>query len=283
MTRFKITPLNRPVESHAWMSEPISPERRTASEAYQKQYDALRQQFKCEWVPPPGYSAERDDEEMENIECAAFSVWEERREGRTAAASTPVWMDSLEYWLIDGTSVEGNDGLLARLPTAASLKLPFILKGGGDMQIAFETKKIVDRNAEAYTWFERRLWLRVRTEHGVCTGHLERECSERNWRIVSLPSHVPQAVANRVAATLDAINELRLPDDYPVVMPVSDHCSICHRPLTDIVSKTLGIGPDCAAKIGVQHSAAIADAIIVKRHAFASIDGAPTAQLQCAG
>ena len=87
---------------------------------------------------------ERDDEEMENIECAAFSVWEEQREGRTAAASTPVWMGSLEYWLIDGTSVEGNDGLLARLPTAASLKLPFILKGGSDMQIAFETKKIVD-------------------------------------------------------------------------------------------------------------------------------------------
>ena len=51
-------------------------------------------------------------------------------------------------------------------------------------------------------------------------------------------------------------------------MPVSDRCSICARPLTDIVSKTLGIGPDCAASLGVKHSAAIADAIVARRRAF---------------
>ena len=51
-------------------------------------------------------------------------------------------------------------------------------------------------------------------------------------------------------------------------MPVSDRCSICARPLTDIVSKTLGIGPDCAAKLEDPHSAAVADAIIAKRRAF---------------
>ena len=51
-------------------------------------------------------------------------------------------------------------------------------------------------------------------------------------------------------------------------MPVSDRCSICARPLTDIVSKTLGLGPDCADKLRIKHSAAVADAIIAKRRAF---------------
>ena len=51
-------------------------------------------------------------------------------------------------------------------------------------------------------------------------------------------------------------------------MPVSDRCSICARPLTDIVCKTLGIGPDCAAKWKIPHSVAVADTIVAKRRAF---------------
>ena len=82
MTQFRITPLNRPVDNHDWMDTPITPERQAASEAWQKQHAALYAQFETEWVPPSGYSAERDNEEMENIESAAFSVWEERRKGR---------------------------------------------------------------------------------------------------------------------------------------------------------------------------------------------------------
>jgi hypothetical protein len=38
--------------------------------------------------------------------------------------------------------------------------------------------------------------------------------------------------------------------------------------LTDVVSKTLGIGPDCAGKLGLAHSATVADAVIAKRAAF---------------
>ena len=270
MTQFRITPLNRPVDNHDWMYSPITPERQAASEAWQTQRAALREQFKSEWVPPSGYSAERDDEEMENIECAAFTVWEERRRDRTAAASTPLWEGcAFERWLIDGPGFEST-GLLAKQPTAASLTLPLVLKGGGDMQVTFETKKVVDTkyHPETRTWFERKHRLIVRTEHGVFVGWLERECGERSWYVVSLPPNAPQAVADRIARTLDAINELNLADDYLTIMPVSDRCSICARPLTDIVSKTLGIGPDCSASLGVTHSAAIADAIIARRRTF---------------
>ena len=248
MTQLRITPLNRPIENHDWMNTPITPERQAASEAWQKQYAALRQQFESEWVPPPGYSAERDLEEMENIESAAFTVWEERRKGRIAAASTPVWVDAFEYWLVDGPGFESN-GMLAKQPTAVSLTLPIVLKGGGDMQVTFETKKV------------RRYEIRSGATHldraastgsssgpstASSSGHLESECGERNWYVISLPPNAPQAVADRIANTLDAINELNLADDYLTVMPVSDRCSICTRPLTDIVWKTLGIGPDCS-------------------------------------
>jgi hypothetical protein len=271
----RITPLNRPVENHDWMNDPITPERLAASEARQKQRTALHQQFESEWVPPPGYSAERDDEEMENIESAAFSVWKEQRKGRTAAATTPVWVGHLELWLAYGEGMDSS-GLLALEPTAVSLTLPFVLKGGGDFQMTFETEKYIDakldkdlgQEVRTRTNIKSKHRLVVRTEHGVFTGTLERKIGERGWYLVSLPSNTSQEVADRVARTLSAIDQLNLPDDYTTVMPVSDRCSFCSRPLTDIVSKTLGIGPDCAAKWKIPHSAAVADVIIVKRHAF---------------
>ncbi len=266
--QLRITPLNRPVER--WRDTPITPERQAASEAYQRECDALLTQFRSEWVPPAGYDAERDLEEMENIESAAFTVWEERRKGHVAAASTPVWENTLEYWLIDGPEME-NDGLLAKQATAASLTLPILLKGGGDMKVTFETKKVHDmggHNPGISTWMESKLRLVVRTEHGLFTGHLYRECSERGWYVISLSSDAPQEVADRIAKTLDAIEKLSLPDDYLAFMPVSSRCSICSRPLNDLVSKTLGIGPDCASKLGLAHSAAVADAVIARRAAF---------------
>ena len=267
MTQLRITPLSRPVDNFDWIHIPTTPEQQAASEAWHKQRVALYQQFEREWVPPPGYSAEQDIEEMENIESAAFTVWEERRKNRTAAASTPVWMDAFEFWLIGPE----DTGVLAQQPTAVSLTLPIVLKGGGDMQVTFETKKVVDTKFDPEpprTWIESKHKLIVRTEHGVFTGKLERECGERSWYVISLPSNAPQVVADRIATTLDAINQLNLADDYLAIMPVSDRCSICARPLTDIVSKTLGLGPDCADKLRIKHSAAVADAIIAKRRAF---------------
>ena len=51
-------------------------------------------------------------------------------------------------------------------------------------------------------------------------------------------------------------------------MPLSDRCTICHRPLSDQVSKVLHIGPDCAHRLGVPHNAEAASTIITKRHKF---------------
>ena len=101
MTQFRITPLKRPVDNHDWMNTPTTPEQQAASEAWQKKREATYQQFKGEWVPPPGYSAERDLEEMENIKSAAFTVG---RNGARVASSPPRrrsgWMHS-SFWLVE--------------------------------------------------------------------------------------------------------------------------------------------------------------------------------------
>ena len=277
MKQLRITPVNRPINIQDWMHSQITPEEQAASEAYQKQRAALREQFESEWVPPEGYSAERDNEEMENISCAAFTVWEERRSGRTAAATIPLFEGSeFERWLIDGPDYE-NSGILAKQPTAVSLTLPIVLKGGGNMQITFETKKVLDKkyHPAPRTRFVSKHHLVVTTEHGAFTGWLKHDCGERSWDIVSLPRNAPQAVADRIASTPDAINQLNLAEDYLAIMPVSDRCSICSRPLTDVISKTLGIGPDCAASLGVKHSAAVADTVISKRRAFTDAPSRP--------
>ena len=116
---------------------------------------------------------------------------------------------------------------------------------------------------------ERNKRLRVRSEHGIHYGELIEGSSEMSWEVVSLPSGTPQDVADRVARAWRAIIEVELPKDYAVVMPLSDRCTICHRPLSDQVSKVLHIpGPDCARQLRVPHSAEAASTIIVKRQKF---------------
>jgi Family of unknown function (DUF6011) len=275
MTQLRITPLNRPVERFDLRRAEImsrTPEEKAEEAAWRQQREALHAEFEREWVRPEGYSREREYEEFENLESAAFDAWKERRAGRTTAATTPVWMDAFEYWLIDGVRPRPDsdaNGMLAQQPTAASLVLPIVLKGGGEMRVTFETRKSITSTGEApSTYFERKLGLTVRTEHGVFKGSLNGDCSERSWYVVSLPPNAPQAVADRIATTLDAIQKLDLKDDYLAIMPVSDRCGVCSRALDDIVSKTLGIGRTCAARLGIRHSAAVADEIIVRRRAF---------------
>ena len=51
-------------------------------------------------------------------------------------------------------------------------------------------------------------------------------------------------------------------------------CALCGRPFTDLVSKTIGLGPVCAKQIGVPHSSEAASTIIARRQAFLqTLDG----------
>jgi Family of unknown function (DUF6011) len=112
--------------------------------------------------------------------------------------------------------------------------------------------------------------LRVSSEHGIHVGHLKKDCGEMTFQLVILPGGTPQDVADRVAAAYSRISTLNLPEDYPVVMPLREHCTVCGRPFTDVVSKVIGIGPTCAARLGVPHSAGYANRVVAARQAFLS-------------
>jgi hypothetical protein len=53
---------------------------------------------------------------------------------------------------------------------------------------------------------------------------------------------------------------------YAALAPTG-RCHACARPLGDPVSKALGLGPDCAARIGLEHSQRMADAVLTRRAA----------------
>ena len=123
--------------------------------------------------------------------------------------------------------------------------------------------------------------LTVRCEFGIFSGVLIHKGFDMSVEIVSLPSQAPQLVADRVAAAYSAIVAMDLPAGYLAVMPLSKGCRICHRPLTDRISKVLRIGPYCARQLGVAHTASAASTIIAQRHTFLAelarqVPGRPT-------
>ena len=98
--------------------------------------------------------------------------------------------------------------------------------------------------------------------------------------LVILPNGTPQDVADRVATAYSKIITLGMPDDYPVVMPLRDSCMYCSRPLTDQVSKVIGIGPVCSQRMGLAHSPDAANRILQRRHQLLGDAHSPTQSLE---
>jgi Family of unknown function (DUF6011) len=74
---------------------------------------------------------------------------------------------------------------------------------------------------------------------------------------VLFPKGTPQAIADRVAATLRLIDAT--PENFFALLDGSTGCAICRRPLTDEVSKLVGVGPDCARQNNIPHTLAAAN------------------------
>jgi hypothetical protein len=66
-----------------------------------------------------------------------------------------------------------------------------------------------------------------------------------------------QDIADRVAATLRAINTT--PENFFALLDGSTGCAFCNRPLTDEISKLIGVGPDCAKQNNTPHNLAAAN------------------------
>ena len=162
---------------------------------------------------------------------------------------------------------DDNTGILEREPTAASITLPFLMEGG-EFSLTFESQKYQDDHLgpiRIKTRIRSDKRLRVKTEHGVYFGQVKSDCWDMTVDYIILPNGTPQDVTDRVAAAYGKIIQLRLPDDYPAVMPLRENCQFCGRPFTDQVSKVIGIGPTCSARLGLPHSPDAANRILQRR------------------
>jgi hypothetical protein len=86
---------------------------------------------------------------------------------------------------------------------------------------------------------------------GRYRGHLGGPVAEMQAKAV-LFRNAPQAVIERVAATLQAIDCNR--DHFFALLDGATSCAICGRPLRDEISKLVGVGPNCAHALGIPHS-----------------------------
>jgi hypothetical protein len=276
MTYVRIVPLNRPVRSASDWRREYSQAERDANARYAAEQEQLHAEVLQQWSSPVPVTDDPEAEgylEAANIEGAAFECWKPQREGYVTAAAPPLWVNHIEdCWL---TKFEG-DGVLDKQPTAASITLPFLMQGG-EFTVAYESYKergngeISDGKIEAHLVNEKR--LRVSSEYGIHVGHLDRYIGEMSATLVILPSGTPQEIADRVAAAYGRSSKLNMPEDYPVVMPLREHCAVCGRPFTDLVSRVIGIGPVCAGRLGVPYSTAYANHITAARQAFLSSKG----------
>ncbi len=133
--------LDRPVREWHLPTDAPSPELQAAWRAQEAEHRRLREEFeRTSWTPPnPLPDDDEDGFLLSAMESAAFEVWLLQRQGRVAAATVPRWVDHVvECWLI---GLGEENGPLGREPTAVSLTLPFVMKGG-EFSIRYEREKV---------------------------------------------------------------------------------------------------------------------------------------------
>jgi hypothetical protein len=271
MTYIRVTPINRPVHNVDWKREQTQAEL-DEEQRYFDERKALKAEFKKQWARPASLPVEptEDDFEAHAIEEAAFECWKLRRQGFVAAATAPYWFNNIEdAWLtINDFQFDGETpGVFDREITAASVTLPFVMPSG-EFAVTYESEKHQHNHKPwkpVITQICHNKRLRIVTEHGAHFGKLKEDIGDMSVELVILPNGTPQDVADRVAAAYSKIIRLDMPADYAAVLPPRDHCAVCGRPLTDQVSKIVGIGPTCAARFGLPHSVEHANRIIVRR------------------
>lgn len=264
----RITAISKPIErERVWTDRPPTSVEVAARAAKVADYDRRREAWRAQ---NPDILA-RDDEDgfFSNAYFGAvYDAEETQKAAPVAVAFTqPVWFHRLEQWLIWGDRGQ-EDGVLRQMDTAARIKVPLAL-GVVDAEITFESYQREWRNAldevtvEAFlvSKFPVRIISNGMTfAHGYIEDH--HACEMCVWHVV-LIGQQHQATADALAKVLDAINaDSSFPETLPAYLPNAKRCFHCNRPLTDQVSRTLGLGPDCADKLGVAHSEAAAEMIL---------------------
>jgi hypothetical protein len=169
----------------------------------------------------------------------------------------PVWVSASEWdW---GDSPEM--GFPPDPPAPCKRIFRFSLIGGGQIRVT-EDWRYSEMPSPVPPWlnsYRPRLMVRAHTSEGLVSvaGRIEHICSEMIAKAVVFVRGASQTIADRVAATLRAIDVQSA--NFHALLDGSEGCAFCRRPLRDEISKLIGVGPDCARQHRIPHNAVTAN------------------------
>jgi Family of unknown function (DUF6011) len=177
---------------------------------------------------------------------------------------TFAWVDEKPTWA--PTTEWETIAELAKPTKPCARQFRLALIGGGQIKVTEEYYFIRYEGLDPWlSCFDRRnLCVQAETKDGLYTAHgvIDVAVSEMSADAVVFPGQVPQAIADRVAATFRLINSR---DDFMALLLTSDRCGCCGRPLKDEVSKLLNIGPNCAKRLRLPHDVSTANRVLARR------------------
>ena len=164
-----------------------------------------------------------------------------------------------------------STGPMAQASTATSLTFHLAL---GEMAMAATVESVKERvrvNGELTT--ETRLAdtvkVKVSGDGRTRWGRIVMQTpTEKSVWLIDLPD-ASQALAQAAVDLWAGFMEAQHPIETAEFLAVRGACVICARPLSDEVSKAIGVGPDCAAHYGVPHSVEAANRVQAARIAKA--------------
>jgi hypothetical protein len=218
-----------------------------------------------------------DPEDEDNFFASACHGMLQEEDYWQQSRLTWSWIDERPVWV---SPVDWYPEILPDPETAAMDRcFRFTLLGGGQITVIERFRICTTPMVEE----EPRFWceqcdLHVTTGGGNglrrFNGVIKGLHYEMNAEAVLFTPGTPQSIADRVAATFRLLTPKEHagtsirgpdPDNFLALLDRSEHCCVCLRTLRDHVSTLLGIGPDCAKRMGLPHGLAVADKILQRR------------------
>ncbi len=175
-----------------------------------------------------------------------------------------VWVDPEPEWVSATSWIDELDKLVTPPTEGDTFKtaIRLMLPGGSPRDEVRITVEFRRGEPHIVPWFPNDPTLRVTVfaDDGAQRWHAGRISNEANEIDRSYITGLPVPVAERVAALIRTIALTATWDAAGLLRAIQPHradrlsCICCARPLRDEVSKAIGIGPDCAAGLGIPHN-----------------------------
>jgi hypothetical protein len=164
-------------------------------------------------------------------------------EGFTTVVTSPEW--ATPYTILDYLFCSGEDP-----GSSHSIVLRLALIGGGEVELRMKSHvSIINGDKSEHLDSEMAMTIVDSESSSSYRGKLLYDGFEMQCAIYATRG-CPEELINRVDRTLKAIEEW---ESLCALLAPSERCFCCARPLRDEVSKIIGVGPDCAKRIGISH------------------------------